>query len=467
MAAFSRGKPRLFSGTCIGQIGVPSTSVIADPNAHLVCLADWLGNRTLRNFLLRYSEPLWADVARSLCLLGVLCLRHLAPSLDSAWGSDDLATLVDYIQREERWPEELTPVPSRSGEAWEPPWKQQHWRPQAGAFQKPSPEWRVAGLADAGGAGHRALSAARMRQPPGPHGRRSAGNPGGVCKRADTRARSVDAQQPRTSMQRSFPKKPSTDKVSFSEARREQEEFAAFSAGFSPVDFAPPASAASHGPLQYCKEWGEDPVAPPGVARVSRASPNSCDDTSGAVVYARPEDNPVESSANLRRGPAQMAEDFLRSSLGAAFRSTQRANAGTSRAPDTAEWHDAEERRRTDADRLFPSPEASSPSLHAVPLDGCSELRDPRLARGGWAAEVPMHSAGPRFEEPPVEVDEVWTDTASEPGELSSRPPRHTVADSPFRATCSPESVSSTPSSVLGLGSAWSCSGGPLSRPHA
>ncbi|CAK0833363.1 unnamed protein product, partial [Prorocentrum cordatum] len=71
-----------------------------DPNAQLVSLGAWLGNRHLRSFLLRFSEAMWPDVVRSTCLLGVLCL-HLSGH-DITWGSGDLADLVEHIQEDWR-----------------------------------------------------------------------------------------------------------------------------------------------------------------------------------------------------------------------------------------------------------------------------------------------------------------------------------------------------------------------------
>lgn len=93
-----------------------------DPNSHVVCLTDWLVNRTLRNFFLSFNDQCWAEVSRSLCLLGVLCLKHLAVNPDFIWGNCELAELVDYIQRENRWPEELIPEARRRGESWVAPW---------------------------------------------------------------------------------------------------------------------------------------------------------------------------------------------------------------------------------------------------------------------------------------------------------------------------------------------------------
>ncbi|CAE8595581.1 unnamed protein product [Polarella glacialis] len=129
-----RGRPWAGSTAAAVLAGRPRS----EANEHLVSLAEWVqSNRLLRQFLIRFSDQLWGDVAKDLCLLGVLCLRHLSPSPDTAWSSGDLSDLVEYIQREGRWPEELTPV-SGEREDWLPPWEQKRT-----VFSKPSPEWRT------------------------------------------------------------------------------------------------------------------------------------------------------------------------------------------------------------------------------------------------------------------------------------------------------------------------------------
>eukprot|EP00406_Dinophysis_acuminata_P045320 CAMPEP_0179312032 /NCGR_PEP_ID=MMETSP0797-20121207/53021_1 /TAXON_ID=47934 /ORGANISM="Dinophysis acuminata, Strain DAEP01" /LENGTH=95 /DNA_ID=CAMNT_0021021881 /DNA_START=55 /DNA_END=339 /DNA_ORIENTATION=- len=90
-----------------GQSAWEWSCALPAPNAHLVCLTDWLGNRNIRVFLDRLSEGLWPDAARNLALLGVLCLRHLTDNPEFLWAPGDLAELVDYIQREQRWPKDL------------------------------------------------------------------------------------------------------------------------------------------------------------------------------------------------------------------------------------------------------------------------------------------------------------------------------------------------------------------------
>lgn len=448
MAAFSRGKPRLFSGTCLAQPGVPAIGSTANPNAHLVCLADWLGNRTLRNFLLRYSEPLWADVTRSLCLLGVLCLRHLAPSLDSVWGSEDLATLVDYIQREERWPEELTPAPLHSNKPWEPPWRQHHCGQPGGPFLKPSPEWRMAGAAEAGRSGRRAMSAAHARSPPGPFGVRSAEHHrDSRCTRAASRASSADAKNSRSSAGRAISKSSNADKA------RENSDCKIME---------------GRAPAFNVDDLVKEPATPRQVSVGSNSETSqtqACSDSQGRQT--------AQSSRDRRRAPAQIADEFLRSSLGAVFCSAQPTTDAVIRAPDTNEWRDAEERHCLETDMLLSKPNIACIRANTSPLGGCSELRDPRLARGGWAAEVPIRTSKSELVDTYyAEGEEVWTETASELGEPTAQLARDNVADrkdSPFRAARSsaPTSVSSTPSSVLGLGSAWSCSGGPLARTYA
>uniref|UniRef100_A0A7S1A0R0 Uncharacterized protein n=1 Tax=Noctiluca scintillans TaxID=2966 RepID=A0A7S1A0R0_NOCSC len=113
------------------------------PNDHLLCLSDWLRDRTLRNFLLRFSESFWTDVVRSACLLGVLCLQHLAESPDVAWGKDELASLVSHIQKEGKWPQEMSPS-SVCVRAERPTSQIQS---PARLFSKPSPNWRLNGTA--------------------------------------------------------------------------------------------------------------------------------------------------------------------------------------------------------------------------------------------------------------------------------------------------------------------------------
>eukprot|EP00403_Amphidinium_massartii_P030466 CAMPEP_0178387300 /NCGR_PEP_ID=MMETSP0689_2-20121128/9003_1 /TAXON_ID=160604 /ORGANISM="Amphidinium massartii, Strain CS-259" /LENGTH=483 /DNA_ID=CAMNT_0020007661 /DNA_START=1 /DNA_END=1449 /DNA_ORIENTATION=- len=127
--------------------GLPEFTT-AGPNAHMVCLTDWLGNRLLRNFLLHFSEHHWAETTRMLCLLGVLCLHHLAPGTENLWSAEDLAELVETIQREDQWPTDLRPSKvlaaaggcgsTSSGQT--PRMPRTAWRQQI--HRKPSPAWR-------------------------------------------------------------------------------------------------------------------------------------------------------------------------------------------------------------------------------------------------------------------------------------------------------------------------------------
>lgn len=117
------------------QLGAGGTS--SSPNDYCVCVSDWLSNRTLRNFLLHFAEPNWGGVVKSTCLLGVLCLRHLSKTPDASWSCDDLAQLVDFIEREQRWPDELSAVVSHgvsgAGHRFPSPKK---------VFRKPPSSWR-------------------------------------------------------------------------------------------------------------------------------------------------------------------------------------------------------------------------------------------------------------------------------------------------------------------------------------
>ncbi|CAJ1455769.1 unnamed protein product, partial [Effrenium voratum] len=102
----------------------------ADLPPETECLTDWLQcSRVLRQFLLRFSDPLWVDIAKNLCTLGVLSLQQLSP--ETTWSASDLSELVVHLQRE-GWPK------GKSGPHWTPP-----WRRTREVFTKPSPRWRA------------------------------------------------------------------------------------------------------------------------------------------------------------------------------------------------------------------------------------------------------------------------------------------------------------------------------------
>lgn len=94
-------------------------------------IGEWMGNRTLRNFFLQFSEPSWSEVAKCVTQLGVLCLKHLSvDGENTVWGLEDLAALVANIEYDQRWPNEpLAPEESREPEHW-------------ARFKKPSSRWR-------------------------------------------------------------------------------------------------------------------------------------------------------------------------------------------------------------------------------------------------------------------------------------------------------------------------------------
>lgn len=68
----------------------------------------WVSNPSLREFFCQFHEHNWLRVAQSICLLGVLCLRHLSVR-PCVWGPDELASLVAAIEREGKWPSILSP----------------------------------------------------------------------------------------------------------------------------------------------------------------------------------------------------------------------------------------------------------------------------------------------------------------------------------------------------------------------
>ena len=73
-------------------------------------ISDWLSNRTLRNFLSNHSESTWPEIVKITALLGVFTLNYKSEDGENTrWGHDDLKCLVDYIQKEKQWPEELSP----------------------------------------------------------------------------------------------------------------------------------------------------------------------------------------------------------------------------------------------------------------------------------------------------------------------------------------------------------------------
>lgn len=101
-------------------------------NDYTLSVSDWMGNRILRNFLLRFSEHFWGEVVKSAALLGVLCLKHLSVNGENTlWGKDDLVALVANIEYDGRWPSSpLTPDPTKHA-----PGLWAH-------FKKPSSSWR-------------------------------------------------------------------------------------------------------------------------------------------------------------------------------------------------------------------------------------------------------------------------------------------------------------------------------------
>ncbi|CAK9079110.1 unnamed protein product [Durusdinium trenchii] len=113
-----------------GSLPSSATMCAREAGEPHISLTDWLqSNRLLRRFFLRFSDPSWVEVAKNLCILGVLSLQHLAP--ENAWSTEDLAELVEHLQRV-GWPQ----VPGQSQE-WLPPWQRKRK-----VFPKPSGDWR-------------------------------------------------------------------------------------------------------------------------------------------------------------------------------------------------------------------------------------------------------------------------------------------------------------------------------------
>lgn len=159
----------------------------------------------------------------------------------------------------------------------------------------------------------------------------------------------------------------------------------------------------------------------------------------------------LDSGIREERGVAEIASAFLGSDLRDAFRETPSSSSRSLRPPDAKEWRFAEKQQH--ANSLRRAVDRPSPTL-----DGCAQLHQPRLARGGWAVEIPMRSASnplrmehgegfARSEAAAFEVDR------AEPSSLEHGLSAASIASS-----------SSSGSSRLGLGGPWVCSAGPLTR---
>lgn len=353
------------------------------------------------------------------------------------------------------------PILPHNKEAWEPPWRQ-----RGTIFLKPSPEWRTPIPAEAGRTGRRALSAATARPAAGPHGR-----PGQAMAKAAHRSQ----------LQISGDGKRRTGQETHSGTT---------SAGGGVISMpsavigvaAPPAQVGSL--VDMIRSEGSHPEA-----QVLASEPASCAEPAPVpeiAVEAVPLELRAGSSAaatrnswasrvNLederlvpahssnfdgrlgQRGAVQIAADFLGSHLGDAF-ATEPSSGATSVRPSNASGrHQAGTRSDGDLRGWLPGSKVDHPAA----ISACSQLRDPRLARGGWAAEVPLW--------PLAEPTQAGTLTEEAPRYPRHEPPHNShlggVASGPLPG--SPTSVSSDASSLLGLGAPWTCSGGPLPNPSA
>ncbi len=101
-------------------------------NYHL-CIGNWLSNRTFRNFLGQYSEGVWTDVVKTCALLGIYTLQYKSVDGEgTVWSLEDLEHLVEFLQHEKQFPEELSPSflrPLRN-------------IPAAARYRKPDAAWR-------------------------------------------------------------------------------------------------------------------------------------------------------------------------------------------------------------------------------------------------------------------------------------------------------------------------------------
>jgi len=390
----------------------------ADPNANLVCLSDWLSNRTLRNFLLRFSEPLWVDVTRNLCLLAVLGLQHLGPSGDAAWCSnEDLSELVQYIQSEQQWPKELMPNIPRK-EDWQPP-----WRKQGAIFAKPSPEWRAERH---GGVGGRCtLSTACLNPPPGSHSLSSAGvaavAAAGLCSHPGRWAGQPLHEETRLGTQDGAGHLPS--------AAAEAAAAAAAAAKVAGHTVDAPAAPWCQAVQRAAADTGENlqaPVSGPAADIVPAKSSPQRGMRRGRVAGASmaPVSAAIAATTGCRGGPLPKHPGRRRAShsFGGAGGRSMAPRAATSGAgrrqsgrvgeqpaemapsrrrfaqtpslqpapppgpPGADEWREAEGRLRARSCGKAQRRRSSA----AAATRQCPELRSPRIARGGWAAEVPL-----------------------------------------------------------------------------
>jgi len=426
-----------------------------DPNSHVVCLTDWLVNRTLRNFLLSFNDKHWAEVSRNLCLLGVLCLKHLAANPDFVWGNYELAELIDYIQRENRWPEELMPETRRRGQRWVAPWSAVDTvaRPvvrEQPPASPPKPLHRQRASKHEAGRCARSVSAtdSRRRRP----------STAGSC--STTSRRPVPTQEPHWDPEPGSP------------------------AGLRASEAAPIAS-----PYHYSQcgdllsprpSSGEVPPDELPVRSLFAGTP-ALAFASHAIISAEPRARVHASSSQRQRCDLENR----RASSSAAVAPQQRRMSRAPSAPPVqgkgrrAVTHHSEqhvpsqasfvqqvpdqqvggESGDVDYQQTFQTEDHGATRLHSRPvladhaLQKCSELCEPRLARGGWCADVPFHD------------DEEYSRLAVEEQrrELSSAQPRNHSCGRSAASTTAPiaaseshsfcESPSSTVSSGLSLGS--------------
>lgn len=458
------GEPRRWVPAGLAGHGRASNLAIScpDPNSHVVCLTDWLVNRTLRNFLLSFNDKHWAEVSRNLCLLGVLCLKHLAANPDFVWGNYELAELVDYIQREHRWPEELTPETRCKGQKWVAPWRAVDAVDTAARLTSPErepvaqPRLHHHDLAPR--QGDRSVSAtdARRRRPSAgggcsasrrrqmqtavePHRDRQVGSPfHGLSAEAGSRASNTasstagchysqcgDLLSPRPTSKDLHPDE-LRDASFFSEAPVSTfSRHAIISA--EPQARVRVGSSQRQQPDLEPRRVSSSAVAAPQPSRISRA-PSAPAAQSKARRARRSETHGCSSkTAFVQQAAGQhgVGQSFCVGSQELCH----------------AEGHDGAARPHS---RLVLADHA---------LQDCSELCEPRLARGGWCADVPFHD------------DDTGSVLAAEERrrELSSAHERNYSCGRSAASTTAPiafsesqsasESPSSTLSSGLSLGS--------------
>jgi len=442
--------------------------------------------------MLRFSEPLWVDVTRNLCLLAVLALQHLGPNGDSSWCSnEDLTELVQYIQNEQQWPKELTPE-SPPPEEWQPP-----WRKAPVVFGKPSPEWRATRSKSPNG--RRAFSAAGSNRQQAQQGKPAAGpctaaglsGQPGLC--AGQRLRAGDTSTGSDS---------GAAAPAVGTRMRRADTWCHQTFGNGTTGTTTAAYPPWWGDLADKSQREQDRPTRPSTAPRLRTRASSAEGHRPSRDPPNQETPPARKKTVHRKAPQAMSGTsppaFMpiggsRSRVGGGVGGTCGSSGGGNRrrcsergratAGLPGEWERPEDLPHEDLANTRPVSRRYPAAMQAQ----CPELRSPVVARGGWAAEVPLWAPSTftgtsmtssfrgSLEDEVVDYDdsgdsaepvrlplEVTTSSASSSSASSALAGRGGAHSGGGSDPGGPGS--STVSSRLDLAAPWVCGAGPLAR---